>query len=63
METNQSTKHPGLERAERCPRCGHPENWQFRVRVRLVMGSIAGALGAGLVLGFLAGRLGSVRYG
>ncbi len=36
-----------------CPRCGLPEHWQLKVRVRLAFAAIAFAG----VLGFIAGRM------
>ena len=39
--------------ANACPRCGLPENWTLKVRVRLVFA----AIGAAAVRGFVAGRV------
>ena len=39
--------------ADTCPRCGLPEHWELKVRVRLVFASIVAAA----VLGCVAGQM------
>jgi len=40
--------------ADTCPRCGLPENWMLRVRLRLVYLSIVTPLIIGVAIGVLA---------
>ena len=42
---------PTTATADTCPRCGLPEGWTLKLRVRLVLASLALAFAAGVFVG------------